>query len=300
MKITNDRPNTVNVGWELTTTCNYHCWYCEDYFHNGKHRWPDADTALDFFEELCSRNESVSVDIQGGEPTLWPGLVDFIDRKPKNLSVEITTNGSRTLDWWLKHYKKFDQITFSFHPDTAHVSHYISVLDAIADGSNHIHVFLLAVNKHKQKLLNLYNYLKLSDLKLDVNFKMLVERVENKMIRDNNAELDLEFFQKHRFYKNVVKYTAKPTAAFLDGEKIDFHELKANGKEDFRGWMCNAGVKRFWIKAGGDIYRASCKNDAKIGNIKFDTNVFDLEPTLCKTEVCSCRDDIVVEKWQID
>jgi MoaA/NifB/PqqE/SkfB family radical SAM enzyme len=300
VRITNDRPDTVNVGWELTTTCNYHCWYCEDYFHNGKHRWPDLDTALDFFHELCSRRKHVSVDIQGGEPTLWPGLSEFIHRKPDNLSVEITTNGSRTVEWWVKNYKKFDQITFSFHPDTASYDHYIDVLNAIADGSNHIHLFLIAVHEHMQKLMNLYDYLKESDLKLDCNFKILVERVENKKIRDNNAQYDLKHFQDHKFYRNTVTETMKPTSAFLDGKKIDFHEFKVNKKEDFSGWTCKAGITRLWIKANGDIYRASCSNDAKIGNIFFDTDIFDLEPTVCKTKVCPCRDDIVVEKWKTD
>jgi len=297
-KITNDRPDTVNVGWELTTTCNYHCWYCEDYFHNGKHRWPDLDASLDFFHELCSKRKHVSVDIQGGEPTLWPGLSEFIHQKPDNLSVEITTNGSRTVEWWVKNYKKFDQITFSFHPDSADVEHYKRVLSTIADGTNHIHVFLLAVGKHQQKLMDLFNFLKGSNLKLDCNFKMLVERVENKAIRENNAEYKLENFQEFKIFQNTLIETVKPTSAFLDNQKIDFHKLKADKKEDFSGWTCKAGITRLWIKANGDIYRASCNNDAKIGNMFFDTDIYDLEPTLCKTKVCPCRDDIVVEKWK--
>ena len=301
MKLTNDKPDTLNVGWELTTTCNYHCWYCPDYFHNGKYRWPDLDSALEFFHELCTRRKHVSVDIQGGEPTLWPGLSDFVFNKPDNLSVEVTTNGSRTVEWWKRHYKKFDQITFSFHPDTADPNHFIDVMNAIADGSVHIHVFLLAVHSHQKKLMKLYEDLEKSNLPLDCNFKILIDRnMDTPSISENNGLYDIEDFKSNKFYRNIMKDTVKPNAAYIDGKKIDFHELKLFNREDFRGWTCKAGITRLYIKANGDIFRASCGNDPKIGNINFDTDVFDLVPTLCKTKVCPCKDDLVIEKWKID
>lgn len=302
MKITNEHPSTVVVGLELTTTCNYSCWYCEKYFHDGKYRWPDLETYLDFFHSLCSVRENVHVDILGGEPTLWPKLGEFLDRKPSNLSVEVTTNGSRTVEWWKRHYKKFNMITFSFHPDTADVQHYKNVLSSIADGSTQIHVFFLAVRKHHEKLLTLFNYLKNSGLKLDCSFKIVSDISKNpeydELIRQNSRLYDLSEYQSLKFFNNdkVIK-TIKPNKAFLDGKKIDFHEFKYNKRAHFLGWTCKAGINRLWIKASGDIYRGMCENGGKIGNINFDTDVFNLNPTTCEMTYCGCRDEMLIEKW---
>ena len=94
MHLKNSHPDTCSVTWELTDRCNFSCWYCPEYLHAGTSSWPDLEKSLHYFRFLAERNSGgVFVDMIGGEPTLWPGLLDFIRALPDSVNCEITTNG---------------------------------------------------------------------------------------------------------------------------------------------------------------------------------------------------------------
>ena len=77
--------------------CNLRCPFC----HNASLVMPDrvseAYTEEEFFEFLSSRSGKLgAVCASGGEPTLYPKIVDFIKRiKDMGLLVKLDTNGTR-------------------------------------------------------------------------------------------------------------------------------------------------------------------------------------------------------------
>lgn len=301
MKITNNRPSTYRVSWEITTTCNYSCWYCDDYYHNGKYKWPNLENTIEFFEELCSQHEMVHVDMGGGEPTLWPELHEFCKKKPSNLFIEITSNGSRTENWWTKNHSYFSNITISFHPKTAEVEHIKKVLSIIADGKKDVHSFMISDYDYIDKCLELYDWIDRSALPLSCNFKTLAPRIKDKDSRKKILEFkkyqDLKSITStKRINRNTFSTKSKPTEAFLDGKLYDYNLAELRGENKYLGWKCSAGIKNLYISANGDLYRAACKISGKIGNMYFDTNLAEIKEITCDKPSCGCLDDLFIEK----
>lgn len=76
--------------------CNFRCPFC----HNGELLDSSAETIMDeqeFLEFLSKRRGLLdAVCVSGGEPTLQPGLADFLEKiKAMGYLVKLDTNGSR-------------------------------------------------------------------------------------------------------------------------------------------------------------------------------------------------------------
>lgn len=86
----------VSINLDLTTACNYRCTHCIDWdILNTKHRLAEADLR-ESITLMRERGLKSVILIGGGEPTLYPGFVDFTKfLKELGLKVSIVTNGSR-------------------------------------------------------------------------------------------------------------------------------------------------------------------------------------------------------------
>ena len=298
--LTVDRPETVCVTWELTTVCNHACWYCNEESHNGRYRWPDLDASISFFYQLCSHRQQVVLDIMGGEPSLWPRLQDFMDAKPSNLSIELSSNGSRSVDWWQRNYRNLDSIVLSFHPGQSDLAHFQQVISTVADGSVNVHVWIMGDADHHDASTELLRFIQTSGLHLSCKLKNIDNRAGmqfNDRVAANKSRLSLEEFQKFHHKNTRQLPSIKASALFMDGQEMDMVDLMYNEDFNFHGWTCNAGVTRFYISGNGDIHRACCGNDPKIGSLQDHAGIFDLGPTVCNKSACICTDDILVEKW---
>ena len=90
--------------------CNYSCWYCPDYLHDGKLGFPNLEKCLEFFNDLQEQhpNKILKIELNGGEPSIWPELGKFAEWcKANDNQIILTTNGSRTMRWWKKYYRMF-------------------------------------------------------------------------------------------------------------------------------------------------------------------------------------------------
>jgi hypothetical protein len=92
------RPDLVplSINLDLTTACNYRCDHCIDWdILNAKVRHADADLRAQM-REMAARGLRSVILIGGGEPTLYPGFVDFVRfLKELRLQVAVVSNGSR-------------------------------------------------------------------------------------------------------------------------------------------------------------------------------------------------------------
>lgn len=88
-----------------TTKCNYNCYYCTDLHINSN---PIVDLNTDNINKIIAAvkthvNKNVHIYFCGGEPTMYPGLADFINKISVLLEgddyVEIQSNLSRPLKW---------------------------------------------------------------------------------------------------------------------------------------------------------------------------------------------------------
>ncbi len=86
----------LSINLDLTTACNYACDHCIDWdILNSKEKHED-DQLRASIERMAERGLRSVILIGGGEPTLYPGFVDFVAfLKRLGLSVAVVTNGSR-------------------------------------------------------------------------------------------------------------------------------------------------------------------------------------------------------------
>lgn len=303
-RITNNFPNHLSIGWELTSTCNYSCWYCPDYLHNGKYKWPDLNKSLEFFNNICNQKELVYMTMVGGEPTLWPELVEFLKNKPTNLKVEIATNGSRTLNWWSKNAQYLEMVVISFHPNTADPDHVFNVCKLLCEKNvSKVFVWILAVKEKAHVCDTLFNRLKDSDLPVDVVTKPLYNIFgvnKEQQIAANNEDFYVKnILTNNKFFRGLFNTSSvKPTKAYLDGVQFDYLMASVNNLNDFKGWTCTAGINRLFIHKDGSINRGSCGVGGVVGNIN-DGYLPILDPVICDSvKTCRCIDEIKLEKWK--
>ncbi|MCB9876222.1 MAG: radical SAM protein [Planctomycetes bacterium] len=86
----------LSINLDLTTACNYACDHCIDWdILNSKQKHDDATLRLSI-ERMAERGLRSVILIGGGEPTLYPGFVEFVAfLKGLGLAVSVVTNGSR-------------------------------------------------------------------------------------------------------------------------------------------------------------------------------------------------------------
>lgn len=305
-KITNDAMDSLSVVWEPTTVCNYSCWYCDPALHDGKYKWPDLDIVLEFFYQLSEKYRVIHLDMVGGEPTLWPQLTQFMEKKPKNVLALVSTNGSRTLRWWENKWPFIEGTCISFHPDSADPDHIFNLVSLLMDPKfpkKFVQVNILAYESNYEKSVYLFDKLDQSGFPIDCRIKVVDARYKDderiQSSRKNQTIIDI--ITNKQFYRsNHLASIGKPTKLFVDDQQVSFNEMftwKFNKVSNFKGWKCSAGKSRLSIEANGDIFRGSCKNGGKVGNLFIDTSI-NLTYTICEQDLCGCGDELILEKYK--
>ena len=97
-----------NLEVNLCHYCNYKCNYC--YCRNA-----NVAEVLDIerLKDFIDISNATSIVLLGGEPTLYPNLLDLLDfLKEKEMDVSIITNNTVGISWWKKHIHYFDKKSF--------------------------------------------------------------------------------------------------------------------------------------------------------------------------------------------
>jgi len=297
-ELTNDRPHTLIVQWDVTTVCNYDCWYCLPSLKDGRYRWPsDASAFLDLFNFLAETRD-VHLDLRGGEPTLWPKLPEFIRQLDPRIEVHTHTNGSRTIEWWSRNVDLFDSVAISFHPNTADPDHLLDVVRVLSD-KMYVSVNIMAEKSKLDVVVEVYNRLLGSGYPVNVRTNPLSNRTGS----DNHDMFCIDeeyrnFLKDYRFKTNRPDPNRlKPTKVYVDGEKYDNQIQNTLRGGNFKGWTCSAGINRIYIKADGSIYRGTCEVGGKIGDVYVDTNLDNLTGIVCTSNRCGCVDERSVTKY---
>lgn len=86
----------LSINLDLTTACNYACDHCIDWDILNSREKHEDDQLRASIARMAERGLRSVILIGGGEPTLYPGFVDFVRfLKALGLSVSVVTNGSR-------------------------------------------------------------------------------------------------------------------------------------------------------------------------------------------------------------
>ena len=115
-----------SVDWYIGKRCNFDCSYCIDYLHDNVSKHPPLEKLIQVVDTIYDRyGNNVHWSITGGEPTIIPwfqDIVEYIYEKPLGVrDISITTNGSRTKEYFAELYPSLHNITMSMHFE--HIAH---------------------------------------------------------------------------------------------------------------------------------------------------------------------------------
>lgn len=115
--------SAMSVDWYIGKRCNFSCSYCADYLHDYKSPHVPYKNMKYLVDKIYEKNgTNVLWSFCGGEPTIHPKFMELCKYVNELGCVHssVTTNGSRTADYFCQLLEYLDNITISFHFEFMH------------------------------------------------------------------------------------------------------------------------------------------------------------------------------------
>ena len=324
----------IVVEWMMGNTCNYSCTYCGPMFNGGDKGWPTLEEFKEFTKRTTDHynncNKKVVWTLLGGEPTVWKDFAEafrFLKEYDPQCVVRFLTNGSRTLRWWEKNAKLFDEVIISWHPESADYVHCGKVADLIIEAGNYANIqtclyppladlcmeatkYLHANSKADsispkalQFTLDSAETFEYPEGYMDEAMKYEGATIYNQRGWGNSTE---DALMKSEFKNNQRKKWRKAYGKMMrfvnstTGEtKLErANLLMADGRNSWEGWECHIGIEALVIDINGKVTSgSSCNHHINHGHItKPDEIVFPHKPIICEYKWCSCIADVEITK----
>jgi len=317
-KITNTYPpNFLRIEYMLGNLCNYKCNYCFPGSNEGNHPWPDVEIVkanlghlLDYFKN--HGKTTFQFYLIGGEPTLWKELTNLVSflKEKYNAIINISTNGSRKLDWWQQNAKYFDDIEISVHHEFVNPDHIKQIADEIYDNDVNTVANVLMDPAAFEKCKSIVDLLSTSNKPWPIIAKSVhyngesryTEEQKNYFSKTVKRMPDMDWY--NRVNKNGV-WKRKIWVNSADGvsEVPSNNWFTLNKLNYFKGWTCNLGIDHIEIYQDGTI-SGNCRQ--KIWGLDYYHNLYNSNfkdkfnpnfiPTTCQQQICHCTSEIIINK----
>jgi MoaA/NifB/PqqE/SkfB family radical SAM enzyme len=159
----------LKVEWNLTRRCNFDCTYCSKYTHDNFSEWKDLKQYKEVINKLvrCTDKE-LWVSLTGGEPCIYPHLMELV-KYCKDSGVHylsLCSNGSRSIEYYLKLMKYLDNIIISYHFETTidRLSPILALRKYIEDTKKTMHVHVMMLPGHFDQAKEVIKILKENDV----------------------------------------------------------------------------------------------------------------------------------------
>ena len=320
----NEQHADINMLVYIADICNYNCEYC----YNKKPRTNqllDLNKLNTFLIDMQKKtNKIIAVELIGGEPTLHPNLLSFLEKTKNipNIQFAILTNFHKDLQYYLNlidQYKLRIIPTWHSIPNDLENKDFENKIfsipekyfDYVADGK-HYHNFFIRLMFEK----NNFNIAKELYLKIAKKYPQYLESslvadpdtLEAKTLNDVKVDEKYVYTQQQllEYYKlsDLIKeYKQLYTVEYNDGfiEHLSYNDMFLNDDFTFHMWKCNAGKDYLYIHVNGDIYPCQSYyegNKKKLYNM-LDTPFYDIskmKAVICQCKTCSCDFEIYKEK----
>lgn len=168
--------NAYKVNLHLTEACNFKCKYC--FAHFEKHRVLRTEDWKQIIDNLCASGMVNAVNFAGGEPLLYPGLMELVHyARQRGLRCSLITNASRMDDAWIRENAGcFDTIGISVDSFTDGTMQRIGRCDSKGNAltleslSHRLHLIRSLYPQVKIKLNTVVNRLNLDECMADAFF----------------------------------------------------------------------------------------------------------------------------------
>jgi organic radical activating enzyme len=309
-------PELLRIEFMLGNICNYKCSYCFPGSNEGDLPWAEPELVIKHFDHLLqhyTRNGKTKFNLYlvGGETTLWRGMEEFCTHIKKNfdISIEVSTNATRSVRWWRENGQLFDHVGISVHSEAADPDHIIAVADTLFDlgvfvnadvlmapdiwDQCHNNLELLHRSKHPWPIIAKGVYYNGSHRYTEEQLQYFIDPFKRKPPMD-------WYHQTHKKIptKTVLNYSNGHSET-LEGDGY----LIANDLNRFFGWKCNLGVDTIKIFADGKI-TGNCQQILYGADDHYNlyaenfVEVFapNIQPVTCSKLICPCAKETITYK----
>ncbi|EFI32834.1 glycosyl transferase family 2 [Desulfonatronospira thiodismutans ASO3-1] len=303
----------MTVDWILTRRCNYSCSYCTVYNNKTGFFVPieNLNSVIDRLNDLP--HQKIKLALSGGEPTIHPRYLDFIEHTISTLQDRVTINTQTNFSRQLKFYENLvdrigeqtDKISFSssYHFEHAEKHRFIENILFLTEKKVPVTFKICAEPDRMDQVKDLYNeakYLENDFLKV----ALVVVRENYGSFPDKRySSEDLAWLQ-NEYTENKGTILLKYYDISCNRIRDYYHtadELIINGMHKFTGMSCYAGLNRISIGSDGSLAPSVCLRWSK--GLKH--NVYDnpssilsfQEPITCPCKVCHVPADMQVPKY---
>lgn len=306
----------VGITWQVSDFCNFKCKYCNSGNWagiNAKTRIDsDYDKILQNMDYLLANYESRGYKafkfyFSGGEPTVWPSLLPFINWLKERLDdpqIGINTNLSTSTAWWEKNHHLFHDVVASYHIDFANSDRYLKNLIFLQDKVNYLCSRMMMQEDRFDEVIAFGEKVRTTLQNYNIEWVPLFDDISINAGPWKYSEPRMyEFFETHSFESQTLlkqgprcKWSCSSNEIYDSGRVIPLNgnRLVAERKNFFSGWQCNVDESLF-INSTGAITAASCGQGPSMGNI-YSTVSLISQPIVCRKMQCTCGTDIPITK----
>lgn len=296
----------LTIDWFVGKRCNYDCTYCTPDIHdNFSPHIPLENlknSANVFLKQFDGNN--IKIGFTGGEPCVHPEFHIFCKYLFENgiHRTTVTTNGTRTADYYLDLFQYVKSYTFSQHFEYAKNKDFLPKIKKINDNISCKKNIMIQVMFHAdyfdeaKQAIQFYK---------DNNIKYSLRRIRPK---NKTSMSSYNYTKEHLdwFFDNQPKGDkADPNTEmyYLEDNKVKkdlvhVNEISGSEKNNFEGWTCWAGLQHLHIWLDGTVYRGNCHVGGPIGNIMDKDFALPTDPIVCNVTRCFCAPEISLKKYK--
>ncbi len=280
--------NSIKIEWNLGKRCNYDCSYCPAVIHDNHSPHTDINIIKNSINKLLDIGKPIRLSFTGGEPTVHPNFQEIVNYAKDNKVewISVTTNGTRTHNWYLE--QRNDQYVFSLHFEYD----WQRVLKTIVEVAK-FRVVVVHVMAHQDLM---------KDVRSAVD-TLKMYGVPHVIRRVRWTEGDHDLFDDMRYDQNdldwIKSYEASthPNVVIDDDRKMHANDIIKLHLNKFKDWTCNIGLESLMINWDGEVHRATCRVGGSLGNIYNGTFSMPTQPVTCDRNFCTCAADIPITKY---
>jgi len=284
-----DHQNAIKVEWNIGKRCNMDCSYCPAEIHDNYSPHTDIDILKSAVDKLTAIGKPIRISLTGGEPSVHPKIEQLLNYiKSNNIWLSMTTNGTRTVEWYKS--QPVSQYVFSLHFEFDEWKKIVQkIIDLKKVWNKDIFIHVMAHQDYMDETRYAVEAFE------SVGIRYAVRRI--RWTQDDRDTFDDSFYKDEDIAWIISKSATIEPNVIVDDTKLyhsnDIIKLHLNKYND---WSCNAGLESLMINWNGDVHRATCRVGGSVGNIYFSTFSPPTEPIRCTREFCTCSSDIPITK----
>jgi molybdenum cofactor biosynthesis enzyme MoaA len=308
----------LRIEYMIGNICNYKCNYCFPGSNEGDQPWPDIVLAKAHFYHLLKHYQSqgktkFQLFVVGGETTVWSEFPEFCSfiKEHFDVTIEVSTNGSRSTNWWKKNGQFFDHVAISVHHEFVKIPHVVEVGDILYEKGVYVNADVLMDPINFDQCVSNIEQLKTSQHSWPIIAKIVHYDGHHRYDDSQLAYLEdnIKRYPTSQWHLSTTKKPDISITVRSNNEDIvttDDGWLIKHNKQIFTGWQCNLGVEFIKIYGDGTI-TGNCHQH--LYGLDYDYNLYDpnfvekfkpeIKSVTCQQSLCGCNRETIIRKYRV-